>query len=710
MELHNPHYYFNREQSWLEFNLRVLEEAQDKTNPILERIKFLAITASNLDEFYMVRVSNLMELDWAGASVKDHAGLSVKEQLAVISKMAHEMYAQLYSCLNRSILPGLEKENLSFLDFDQLDEEQSAFVENYFTSTVYPILTPMAIDQSRPFPLLNNKSLNLIIELKNRESEAENALAVMQVPTVIPRILSLPSTPGGRRFIMLEDIIKAYADRLFTGHTILSLALFRITRNSDLEIDEEDAEDLLNEIEQSIKQRKWGDPVRLEIEKTMAKSSRLFLMKQFELDENDIFEVGGILDLTVWMGFSSLPGYDFLRNPPLPPQPSPAFIDRDIFSAIRAGDILVHHPYESFDCVVDFVRLAAADPNVLAIKQTLYRVSGQSPIVNALIAAAENGKQVTVMVELKARFDEENNINWAKKLEKSGCHVVYGLVGLKTHCKTCLVVRKEDDGIRRYVHLGTGNYNDNTAKIYTDLGYFTCKETFAQDVSALFNLITGYSDNKNWNKLSVAPLSLRETFLRYIKNEEKNALDGKDAGIVAKMNSLVDMEIIQALYKASMAGVRIKLLVRGICCLRSGVPGVSDNIIVTSIVDRFLEHSRIYYFENAGNPKIFLSSACWMPRNLDHRVEVAFPIEKKELKKRLIEILDLSLSDTIKLRIQKPNGTYEKVDRRGKEHIQSQLIFYNMARQAAEDAQGAENSQLFKPIYKEDEDGETEGL
>jgi len=698
MDLTNPNFYFNRELSWLEFNERVLEEAQDKSNLLMERLKFLAITASNLDEFFMVRVSNLWEQEPSIVNESEPTGLNPLQQLHLISLKVHEMVNRQYSCLNRSILPALEREGILLPDYSELDNSQRDMAERYFRSTVYPILTPMAIDSSRPFPLLNNRTINIFIELS--EINGDNICkAVLQIPTVISRIISLPSGNGKRQFMMLEDIITEHLDELFEGYEVLGASLFRITRNSDLSIDEEDIDDLLGEMEKSIKRRRWGAPVRLEIEKSMNRASREFLEQTLELDTEDIYELSGSLDLTVWTAFAGLPEFETLRNASLQPQPCIDFLGHEsLFEAIRERDILVHHPYESFDCVVNFVREAAADPNVLAIKQTLYRVSGDSPIVNALMQAAENGKQVTVLVELKARFDEENNIIWAKKLEKSGCHVVYGLTGLKIHCKICLIVRREDDGIRRYIHLGTGNYNDTTAKIYTDLGYFTCKETFGSDVSKLFNALTGYSATSSWNKLAVAPFTLREMFEHYIEQETKNAYEGKGACILAKLNSLVDVGIIQALYRASMAGVRIRLIIRGICCLRSGIEGISDNITVMSIVDRFLEHSRIYYFENGGNPKLFLSSADWMPRNLNRRVEAAFPIEQQELKEQLIEILETSMSDTVKLRIQQPDGSYEKVDRRGKEHVQSQLRFYGQAVERVHEYRNELKDKIFEPI------------
>lgn len=668
--------YINRELSWLEFNERVLEEAFDKTNPILERFNFLAITASNMDEFFMVRVAGLMEQVYAGRTRKDIAGLTPMEQLKRISERVHEMVARQYNCLSRSLIPQLKADKIVFKSYSELNNEQKDFVKQYFNTTLFPVLTPMAIDSSRPFPLVANKSLNLIVELAG----AEEKYAVVQVPSVVNRLVELNNTEDGQReFIFLEDIIKHFIDKLFEGCKVVSVYAFRITRNSDLEIDEDESHDLLVEIEESIKRRKWGDPVRLEVEKDISESAFDFLERQLEINPEDIYKINGTIDLTVYYAVAGINGSDELRNQPMPPVPVKAFRDRDMFEVIKEKDVLVHHPYESFDCVVNFVKLAAADPYVLAIKQTLYRVSGNSPIIAALIQAAENGKQVTVLLELKARFDEENNINWARKLENAGCHVVYGLVGLKTHCKLCMVVRKEEDGIHRYLHLGTGNYNDKTAKLYTDIGMFTAKESYGADVSKLFNVLTGYSKSTNYMKIAAAPTGLREMFINNINNEMKNAREGKPAVIKAKMNSLVDDGIIRALYEAAMAGVKIDLVVRGMCCLRPGVEGVSENIRVTSIVGRFLEHSRIYYFENGGEPKVYLSSADWMPRNLDRRVEVAFIVEDEDIKKEVCEIMDLTLADNVKARLMQSDGTYKRVDRRGKEPIHSQMLFYDRA-------------------------------
>ncbi len=693
-----PSLYINRELSWLEFNYRVLEEALDKTNPILERFKFLAITASNMDEFFMVRVAGLTEQHEAGRNRPDPAGLPPKDQLKAISEAVHDMMSQQYNCLNRQLMPQLEQNGIQIVKYKDLTDEEADYVKTYFRTTLFPIITPMAIDQSRPFPLVAGKSLNFIVEIGG---ESEEFFAFVQVPGVVSRIFRLPS---GNRYILLEDIIRKHIGKLFKGYDVLNCACFRIIRNGDLEFDEEDAHDLLSEIEESVKQRRRGQPVRLEVEKDISDKSFNFLKKELHADNESIYRVNGPLDLTVCFAIAGVEAPAELSDAPMPPIPRPEFEDRNIFDVIREGDILLHHPYDSFDAVVDFVKQAASDPNVLAIKQTLYRVSGNSPIIHALIQAAENGKQVTVLVELKARFDEENNIIWARTLEKAGCHVIYGLVGLKTHCKLCLVVRQEEDGIRRYVHLGTGNYNDKTAKTYTDLGLMTAKESYGRDVSALFNVLTGYSKETDHSRIAVAPTGLRQMFASAIKRETENAKKGRPAKIIAKMNSLVDVKIIDLLYEASQAGVKITLIVRGICCLRSGVPGVSDNITVISIVGRFLEHSRIYYFENAGSPTIWLASADWMPRNLDRRVEVAFEISDDKLCEKIKKILNITLKDSVKTRIQQADKIrYKRIDKRGKEPVQSQSAFYQAAKKYASDFKKEKTKDVFIPIYSEKE-------
>lgn len=701
IDLNNKEYYYNRELSWLEFNTRVLEEALDKSHPLLERFNFLAITASNMDEFFMVRVAGLVTQEFSGSTKTDPAGMTASDQIKAISDKVHNIVQRQYNCLHRTLMPLLEENNIEFLTFGSLSKEQKDYVKTYFNTTLYPILTPMAIDNSRPFPLLSNKSLNLIVELSGENKEEK--FAVVQVPSVVPRIVKLPSEKGKCQLIFLEEIVRAYINKLFNANDVLSAYCFRVTRDADLEIDEEDSHDLLVEIEDSIKQRKWGAPVRLEVDKDICQDSFDFLTEQLEIKDHEVYMIPDVIDLTVWFSIAGIVNRPDLCNIPMPPVPVKEFEDRDMFNVIKEKDVLMHHPYQSFDPVVNFVKFAAKDSNVLAIKQTLYRVSSNSPIIKALIEAAENGKQVTVLVELKARFDEENNINWAKKLEKAGCHVIYGLVGLKTHCKLCLVVRREEEGIVRYCHLGTGNYNDKTAKLYTDMGLFTCKETIGSDVSAIFNCLSGYSKYPNWNKISAAPTDLREMFVKNIEREEKNALEGKPAKIIAKMNSLVDTGIIKALYRASMAGVKIELIVRGICCLKTGIPTVSDNITVRSIVGRFLEHSRIYYFENNGTPKIYLASADWMNRNLDRRVEVAFPVENENLKKKVMDIIDITLKDNIKAKIQQPDGSYKPVDKRGaKELLSSQMEFYRLAKEEYMDFKKSKEDEIFVPVKAED--------
>ena len=707
--LKDPALYINRELSWLDFNERVLEEAQDKTLPLMERLKFLSITASNLDEFFMVRVASLLRKE---ISIPDASGLTPDAVLSAISQRVHEMAARQYSCFTRSLIPAIEKEGIRLLSYEQLDPQEQAHADKYFNDVLYQVLTPMAIDKSRPFPNLNNRTINLFIEMATDETIPVRTVewvedegrwriledsghgplyAVVQVPTVVPRIVKLPSAEGRHHFILLENIIMAHIGRLFLGHTVTRTSLLRVTRNSEYTIDEEEGNDLLDEMARSIRDRRWGYPVRIEISKGMGKPARELLKKTLNLTEDKIYEINGPFDLTAWMNFAAAREFSHLRNVPWPPAQSSDFINRpSMFDVIRQKDVLVHHPYMSFDPVVRFVQEAAADPNVLAIKQTLYRVSGQSPIINALIQAAENGKEVSVLVELKARFDEENNINWAKLLEKSGVHVVYGLVGLKTHCKICLVVRREDNAIRRYMHLSTGNYNETTAKVYTDIGLFTCKETFGKDATILFNVLTGYSKATDWHKFAVAPGNMRATFLQLIHDEIRYAESGKKAEITAKMNSLSDVEMIQALYKASAAGVRIRLLVRGICCLRPGLPGISENISVSSIVDRYLEHNRIFVFGGGGQTKVYLSSADWMTRNMDRRVEVMFPVEDADLQAEVIGQLEISLTDNVKRRELMPDGSYVRPDRRGRVAVQSQLEHHKRADQSSAEASVAD--------------------
>lgn len=672
--------YNNRELSWVDFNARVLEEACKKENPILERCNFLAITASNLDEFFMVRVAGVLDQVHHNRTTRDASGLMPEEVLEALSVKIHEFAKKQYSCYNRSIIPYLRSNKIVFKDIETLDGDQRKFVDEYFKKVVFPVLTPMAVDTSRPFPILANKSLNIAVCLTNGDSE--EFFAVVQVPSILPRFLELP-TREGRAFILLEKVIAAHLSNLFELYNIKQYDAFRITRDSDLDIDE-DTEDLMAEIKKSIRKRKRGEPVRLEFSKKCNKEIRKFLINALDVTERDIYVQHGPLDLTFLSKFARIDGCDNLRFEPIVPVNPPAeFCDcDDIFRAIREKDRLVHHPYESFDVVVGFVRKAAVDPNVLAIKQTLYRVSGNSPIVAALIKAAENGKQVTVLVELKARFDEENNIAWANKLEKAGCHVIYGLTGLKTHCKICLIVRRDEDGIRRYLHMGTGNYNDSTARLYTDIGMFTCREEYGIDASSLFNVLTGYSFPPEYNKFIVAPNGMRTFFENMILQETQNAKLGLLASITAKVNSLVDPQIISMLYDASNAGVKIQLIVRGICCLVPNVKGFSENIKVVSIVGQLLEHSRIFIFENNGNPLYYMGSADWMPRNLDRRVELVFPVEDEDIKKRVQGVVDVSFKDTINARRQLNDTTYKPVEKRGKKRLNSQKYFSKLAAKA----------------------------
>ncbi len=689
--------FINRELSWMDFNARVLEEAFEKENPVMERIRFLSITASNLDEFFMVRVAGVKEQVESGYNKPDFSGLTPAKLLPQLNTKIYGFSERQYSCLHRSIVPALKKNGILFVTPDEMNEKQTAFISDYFDKVLFPVLTPLAVDRSRPFPFLANKSLNLAVRLKSKKSE-ESYFAVVQVPSILSRFLEIPCAEG-RMFVLLEDVITYKLESLFELNEIQASCPFRITRNSDLEIDEE-AEDLLSEIKKSIKRRKRGKPVRLELLQRCDKETKEFLIEMLEIQKSEIYEVPGPLDLTFLSKFANLPGCEQLCFKPIKPVYPPAAFwgYDDMFEAIRDKDRMVHHPYESFECVVDFVRQAAEDENVLAIKQTLYRVSGHSPIVAALIRAAENGKQVTVLVELKARFDEENNILWAKKLEDAGCHVIYGLAGLKTHCKILLVVRRDEDGIRRYLHMATGNYNDSTAKIYTDIGVFTCKEPFGRDASSLFNVLTGYSLPPEYNKFAVAPHGLREFFVRMIQKEIDNSLAGLPCGITAKVNSLVDPEMIELLYQASQANVPIRLIVRGICCLVPGLPGISENITVISIVGQLLEHSRIFKFENAGNPKIYMGSADWMPRNLDRRVELVFPIEDEDLKERAFDILETMWNDNLNARMLRSDTTYEHIDRRGKTSHNCQVEFSAMAQKAVKALQVPDASKPYKPI------------
>lgn len=707
IEMDRAENFTNRELSWLEFNYRVLSEARDKTLPLFERLKFLSITASNLDEFFMIRVASLKDMVHVGYSKKDIAGMTPVQQLSAISKKTHEMSSLQYSTYNRSFLPALKKEHFHIINhYEDLNKEQAAYVDEYFMRDVYPVLTPMAVDSSRPFPLIRNKTLNIGALICEKESKAEKNLdfATVQVPGVLPRFVVIPSeNKDDTTIILLEQIIEKNISRLFLNYKVICAYPYRIMRNADLTIEEEEAEDLLIEIQKQLKKRQWGEVIRLEVEDGIDKRLLKMLKKELNVGENDIYHINGPLDLTFLMKVNGMKGFDHLKYKKYVPAPVPALnTDEDIFTQIRNHDIILSHPYQTFDPVVDFVRQAAKDPNVLAIKQTLYRVSGNSPIIASLAEAADNGKQVSVLVELKARFDEENNIAWAKMLEKAGCHVIYGLVGLKVHSKITLVVRRDEDGIRRYVHLGTGNYNDATAKLYTDMGLLTCSNLIGEDATAVFNMLSGYSEPAGWNKLIVAPIWIRDRFIEMIDREKQHAAEGKPARIVAKMNSLCDKKIIEKLYEAAAAGVKIDLIIRGICCLKVGIPGVSENITVRSIVGNFLEHSRIFYFYNNGREDVFMGSADWMPRNLDKRVEIVFPVEDEACKAEVTEVLKIQLEDNVKAHILQADGSYEKVDKRGKTLISSQDYFCKKAKQRAkpDKTEGETPSRVFEPLYK----------
>lgn len=698
---YDSEYFVNRELSWLEFNYRVFSEANDISIPLFERIKFLSITASNLDEFFMVRIASLKDMIHVKYQKKDIAGMTPKEQIEKILPKTHKLMKDQYSTYNR-LLPELNENGLEVVTrHEDLSEVQSKFVDEYFEKNVYPVLTPMAVDSSRPFPLIRNKTLNIGALITKKGHSEEMDLATVQVPGVLPRVVKIPSeTEGKTAIILLEEMIEKNIDKLFLNYEVMCAHPYRIMRNADLTIDEEDAADLLKEIQKQLKKRQWGEVIRLEVEENMDKNLLKALSKEFAVEEDSIYKINGPLDLTFLMKVNGLDGFDHLKSKKYTPQPIPQWSpEENIFEQIKKGDILLHHPYDTFEPVVAFISQAAKDPSVLAIKQTLYRVSGNSPIVAALAQAAENGKQVTVLVELKARFDEENNIIWARKLEQAGCHVIYGLVGLKTHSKIALVVRREEDGIKRYVHLGTGNYNDVTARLYTDCGLLTASDPIGEDATAVFNMLSGYSEPPSWNKLSVAPIWLKNSFLRWIEREKQHALNGKDARIVAKMNSLCDPMIIAALYDASKAGVKIELIIRGICCLRVGVPGVSENISVRSIVGDFLEHSRIFYFKNDGKEEVYMGSADWMPRNLDKRVEILFPVEDENLKKEVISILNLQLSDNKKAHMLMSDGSYKKVKTQGK-GISSQAEFCRLAMKRKKEGSDNEKRRVFEPVTK----------
>ena len=667
-----PSHFLNRELSLLEFNQRVLEEAKNIQNPLLERIKFLSIVSSNLDEFFMVRIAGLYDLCQASVVSEDISGRlpykTLRESLEKTRQLVKEQY-DTYDLLMES----LKDKGIYLVTYEQLDEKTKKEMDDYYRHEIYPVLTPMVIDQARPFPLISDKTLNIGLLLKEK-LDGDLVFATIQVPSVLPRLVRVPSEEGIYH-LLLEDLIKAKLSELFSSHYVLHSSCYRITKNAAMHLDEEDAEDLLETIEQSLKQRKWGEIIRIEIEDAPPREMIEILESELEIEEDYVFRVDGPIDLTFLSKLSGIKGYEELKFEKLKPLYIPELKERNIFQVLKERDVLLHHPFQSFDPIVKMIQKAADDPKVLAIKQTLYRVSGNSPIVEALARAAENGKQVTVLVELKARFDEENNIHWAKKLEKSGCHVIYGMIGLKTHCKILLIVRKEKTGLMRYVHFGTGNYNDVTANFYTDIGIMTSDMQFGEDASILFNMLSGYASAHEMKKITIAPHKLRLKFEQLINREIEHAKKGREAKIIAKMNGLYDKQMILKLYEASQAGVKIELIVRGVCSLRPQVPGLSENITVRSIVGRYLEHSRIYYFYNDGNEEVYISSADWMYRNLSKRVETMGIVEDKEILEQMKKILELYLQDNTKAYELQADGSYVRVqDELHQVHAQSEMV------------------------------------
>ncbi|MCD2255999.1 RNA degradosome polyphosphate kinase [Lactobacillus sp. CC-MHH1034] len=712
MKFSEPKYFYNRELSWLDFNDRVLEEARTKENPLLERLRFLGITQSNLDEFFNIRVASLHKMLSVGYQGTDASGLTPEVQLAKISEKTHDMVDKQYTTLLRSLLPQLANEGINLIRFTDLTTKQKDYVADYFHQNLYPVLTSMAVDVSRPFPFIANNTLNIALRIYKPGDKKDKSFATVQVPDVFPRVIKLPGAEN--TFILQEEIIKHYMSELFVGFDVKEMACFRVIRDMDMDVADEDTSDLLKEIEHEIKKRERGKAMRLEIEADMSKHLRRRLVKELDLAEADIYPVKGPIDLTfVSKLIKQVTGKNELLYPPFEPYYPTKLRHKNLFNEIAQHDIFVDHPYDSFQPIVDFIKQSAEDPNVLAIKMTLYRVSSQSPIIKYLKRAAENGKQVTVLVELKARFDEENNVHWAQELEKAGCHVIYGLVGLKTHCKLTLVVRKEENGIRRYMHMATGNYNDVTARLYTDMGLFTANQEMGIDASNIFNMLSGFSEPPFFHKMVISPEGIRDFLMARVDDEIANVKAGKKGLIQIKVNSLSDTKMIKKLYEASAAGVKVHLVVRGICNLKVGIPKVSENITVHSIVGRFLEHSRIYYFYADGAEQVFLSSADLMNRNLSRRVELLFPILQDNIRRQIIHIYDILWRDNIKTRVLQADGTWTHVDRRGLESLDAQ-DYLLVHRQALADKlctaettvktpQDSKNRRQFIPITRQPE-------
>ena len=691
----DPKCFNNREISWLKFNVRILNEAKDKTIPLLERCKFLAITASNLDEWFMVRYASLMTQVSEGETLPDIAGLTPAEQLKEINIVLHDFAVHQYATYNRSLHSDLLNNGIQLIDeYDDMNEQQKKYVEQYFEQTIFPVLSPYVVDSSMPFPLVNNKTINIGVLLKPLDkfekmiykTKNQNILfGNVQMPTSLPRLVNIPQCGGCKiSLILLEKIIEHNVSKIFKNYETVSSIIYRLTRNADVSIDEDHTDNLLIEMEKQLKNRKWGNVIRLEIEDNVEENLLNLLQINLEVEDRNIFKLQGPIDLTIFFNISSLKNFDNLRVQPYTPQLNPRIKSTtNIFEEIRKGDIFLHHPYETFDPIVNFVQQASVDPDVVTVNQTLYRVSGNSPIVHALIQAGKNGKKVTILLELKARFDEENNIKWAKELEKVGCKVVYGVKNLKTHCKLTLVERNENNKLKRYVHLGTGNYNDSTAKIYTDCGILSCRDSIGEDAAIVFKMLRGIIEPKRWNKLIVAPIWMKKKFLTLIDREIQNVKKGKKGKIVAKMNALVDKTMIEGIYNASMNGVKVHLIVRGICCLKTGIPGISENVTVESLVGTFLEHCRIYYFYNGGKEELYMGSADWMPRNLDKRVEIIFPLEDPEMKKKAKHILDVQIDDNKKAYFMLDDGSYRKRNIRGDKLISAQEQFCEEAIEAA---------------------------
>ncbi|MEL6649402.1 MAG: polyphosphate kinase 1 [Bacteroidota bacterium] len=684
MNFKEARYYFNRELSWLKFNERVIEEAEDTTHPLLERLKFVSIFSSNLDEFYMIRVAGLK--DQMAAGIQDVAadGYLPSEVLERISHQLHKAVTRQAEVLSEDILPKLHRKGIRLRKISSLRKHQKHYLQKYFRENVYPVLTPLAIDPTHPFPQLKSLGLNLMVEMRT-PYKSDHKVAVIHIPSSLPRFIPMPPDNGKSDFVLIEDLIRNHTGMLFPGMKIVNLSEFRITRNADLDLSEAEADDLLKLIERELRKRRLGTVIRLEVSTDTSSANRRLLMELTGLTEFDVYDIPTYLDLSAFMQFMKLP-YPELKDKPFTPALNQRFVrNGQVFRTLRQGDVILHHPYDSFNHVVDFVEEAATDPKVLAIKQTLYRTSGDSRIVKALKTAVNNGKQVTALIELKARFDEQNNIDWAKELDRYGVNVVYGVLGLKTHCKICMVVRQEEDKIRRYLHLGTGNYNENTAKIYTDFSLMTCSEPMGEDASDFFNLLTGYSQQKKWNKFLIAPTTLRKGITDMIRECATNHSEKQGSRIIMAMNSLVDPGMIRELYQASSQGVKIDLIVRGICCLRPGIKGVSENITVKSIVGRFLEHTRIYYFKSKGKSRIYLGSADLMQRNLNRRVELVFPIEEDHCKRQVRGVLQHMIDDDLKSRYLQKDGEYTRPESGQRFNIQKFLLGQAVERQKETD-------------------------